>query len=256
MIYVTGDIHGNHSIQKLSSKKFKSSLFSRDDIIIICGDFGLIWSAKESKEEKYWLDWLNDKGGTVCFVDGNHENFCRLREYPVSKWSGGYVRHIREKVLHLMRGQIFEIGGNKFFTMGGASSHDIKGGILEPDDPELKQKMKKLDKMGVSYRINHLEWWEEELPSEEELEEGLENLKKAKWKVDYIISHCAPLSVQLQLVGEARGRDRLVEYFEEIQEKCSFKKWYFGHYHMDRSIKEKYVALYNQIVTVESNHDI
>ncbi len=30
----------------------------------------------------------------------------------------------------------------KIFTFGGASSHDIEGGILETDDPEYKKKKK------------------------------------------------------------------------------------------------------------------
>lgn len=61
-----------------------------------------------------------------------------------------------------MRGQVFEIDGKKIFTFGGASSHDITGGILETDDPNFKQKKKKLDKEYEPYRINHLTWWEQD----------------------------------------------------------------------------------------------
>ena len=43
---------------------------------------------------------------------------------------------IRPSVLHLMRGQLYDICGKRIFTMGGASSHDIRDGILEPDDPD------------------------------------------------------------------------------------------------------------------------
>lgn len=72
---------------------------------------------------------------------GNHENFDRLYQYPVEDWHSGKVHKIRESVLHLMRGQVFEIEEKKIFSFGGASSHDIQGGVLEPDDPEFEKSM-------------------------------------------------------------------------------------------------------------------
>ena len=71
-------------------------------------------------------------------------------------------------MIHLLRGQIYDIQNQSFFTMGGASSHDISGGILEPDDPQFKQKCRRLNQSGALYRVNHHFWWKEELPSEEE----------------------------------------------------------------------------------------
>lgn len=62
-----------------------------------------------------------------------------LAEYPVSEWNGGKVQFIRPNVIHLTRGQIYNIDGSTFFTMGGARSHDIQDGILEPDDPEFEE---------------------------------------------------------------------------------------------------------------------
>ena len=37
------------------------------------------------------MDWLDCKFFTTLFVDGNHENFDRLYEYPVEEWHGGKV---------------------------------------------------------------------------------------------------------------------------------------------------------------------
>ena len=45
---------------------------NKDDYVIICGDFGY-WD--ESKEQKYWLKWLDGKPFTTLWVDGNHENY-------------------------------------------------------------------------------------------------------------------------------------------------------------------------------------
>ena len=85
-----------------------------------------------------------------------------------------------------MRGQVFEIDGKSIFAFGGASSHDIAGGILEPDDPDFKKKKKKLDQGWYPYRVNHVSWWKQELPSEEEMQEGIENLAAHDNKVDLL----------------------------------------------------------------------
>ena len=190
MIYITGDCHGNF-------KRFNASIFpeqkemTKDDYVIICGDFGGVWNRdSESDTETIVLDWLDCKPFTTLFIDGNHENFDRLYSYPVENWNGGKIHRIRPSVIHLMRGQVFELGGKKIFTFGGASSHDIDGGILEPDDPDFKKKKRVLDKGWRTYRINHLSWWKEELPSEEEMETGRKNLAEHDNDVDYIVTHC------------------------------------------------------------------
>ena len=102
MIYVTGDCHGD--FRRFSSDNFPEQReMTREDYVIVCGDFGL-W--QDTKDERYWLDWLSRKPFTLLFVDGNHENFDRLysNEFEVCDFCGGKVHKIRENVLHLMRG--------------------------------------------------------------------------------------------------------------------------------------------------------
>ena len=120
MIYITGDCHGD--FRKFNKKNFpKQKQLTKEDYVIICGDFGGIWdSDKESRKEKWWLDWLNEKSYTTLFVDGNHENFDRLNAYPLEEWHGGKIHKIRSSVLHLMRGHIFKIADKTIFTFGGA----------------------------------------------------------------------------------------------------------------------------------------
>ena len=48
------------------------------------------------------------------FIDGNHENYDRLSAYPVTEWRGGKVHRIADNILHLMRGQVFEIDGVRY----------------------------------------------------------------------------------------------------------------------------------------------
>ena len=45
MIFVTGDTHGEHDIHKLNTIGFPEQKgLTRDDYVIICGDFGGVWN--------------------------------------------------------------------------------------------------------------------------------------------------------------------------------------------------------------------
>ena len=144
---------------------------TKRDIVICAGDFGGVWFGDGRDEAA--LDWLESLPFTLAFVCGNHENYDALERYPVKDWHGGKVHRIRSHVLHLMRGQVFELEGYHFFTMGGAKSHDTEDGILEPGAPDFERKLLMLQrKPRARYRINHISWWAQEMPSEEEYAEA------------------------------------------------------------------------------------
>ena len=250
MIYITGDCH--QDFKRFSTRVFPEQReMSKDDFVIICGDFGGVWnSGRESKEEKHVLDWLESKSFTTLFVDGNHENFDRLYAYPVEEWHGGKVHKIRPSVIHLMRGQVFEIDGKRFFTFGGGRSHDISGGLLEPDDPDFRYKKKHLDRGTLPYRIHHVSWWPEEFPSEEEMEEGRHNLSTHDNVVDFIVTHCCASSTQTLLGGSLYTPDGLTAYLEEIRQNVKFKRWFFGHYHDNRNVSAEEILLYEQMIRI------
>lgn len=246
-IYVTGDIHGNPS--RLSTDIFpEQKEMTKDDFVIVLGDFGLVWDYKgESKNEKYWLDWLENKPFTTLYLDGNHECFSRLNSYPVKRFCGGNVNFIRPSVIHLKRGQVFNLQGKKFFTFGGAKSHDISDGILEPGDKRIKEWDKDYNKM---FRVNGVSWWREEMPSQEEMDEGICNLQKENNKVDYILTHCPPTSV-LKQMNNNYGSDYLNDYLQAIKENIKYKKWLFGHMHVNENYQwDKAACLYEQIVRI------
>lgn len=252
--YITGDIHGhpqrlaNHSFYE--QKEFSGN--KDENIVIICGDFGIIWDRdEEGTNEQYWLKWLEDKPFTTVFVDGNHENHERLAAYPVKEWNGGKVHEIRPHVLHLMRGEVFTIEGKKFFAFGGASSHDIYDGILDYDNGNWRKRAKVLESKGkYMYRVNGLSWWKGELPSQEEMDNGIANLEKHNWKVDYIITHSPAASV-IALLGQGLyEQDVLTKYLEEIRSRTEYKQMFSGHMHINRAVSEKDILLYEQIVRI------
>lgn len=248
-IYVTGDKHGN--IQSLGSRMWvKGCALSKSDYLVIMGDFGLVWNTEESPSEKYWLDWLDNKPWTTLFIDGNHENFDRLNSFPIESWHGGNVHKIREHVLHLMRGFVFDIDGKKCFVMGGAPSHDITDGIYESlaDVPVYRR-----NNLNAMYRINHLSWWQEELPSPEEYQRAENNLQKVNYEVDFIFTHEAPLSAKIFLgytdMTSTYGLE-LSQWLNTLLYKVTYNRWYFGHYHTDRVTPDRCECIYTNILQI------
>lgn len=165
---------------------------------------------------------------TVLFVDGNHENFDLLETFPVEEWHGGKVHKIKPNIIHLMRGQVFEIDGKTIFTFGGATS---------------------IDKF---MRREGLSWWKQELPTYEELDEGIANLKRYGNKVDYIITHsCSERALAYPQIRSSATlklscpESQMLSYIEENAES---RRWYFGHFHIDAELGDKYTALYQNIV--------
>jgi hypothetical protein len=80
------------------------------------------------------------------------------------------------------------------------------------------------------------------------MERGLQNLSSHDWNVDFVISHCAPTSVAA-LAGFS-DRDRLTQYLEQVNERLTFRKWFFGHYHGNRQLLGNYIMLYEQIIRI------
>lgn len=246
MIFVTGDCHAD--FHKFNTKQFpQQKEMTKDDYVIVCGDFGGIWNNSES--ERYWLDWMERKSFTLLFVDGNHENFDMLATFPVVDFHGGKVHQIRSNIFHLMRGQCYDLQGKTFFCFGGASSHDIEDGILDPFGFEDKSKFVETycnwTKQGKQFRIKGISWWQQELPCEEEMYEATWNLAMENFKVDFVITHCLPQSMASAL--SFTQSDKLTLFFEQLLAKgLTFKRWYCGHYHIDKSLLN-YVVLYNNI---------
>lgn len=251
MLFATGDTHGNW-VKRLKVDSFpEQKEMTKEDYVLILGDFG-IWD--NSKMEQYNLDWLEEKPFTTLFISGNHENYDILDGLPVEEWHGGKVNFVRPSVIHLMRGQVFDIEGKIFFAFGGASSHDISDGILEPDDPDFKKKKRRLDlKLYALYRINHVSWWERELPSGEEMEEGLRNLQKHNNRVNYIATHCPYTSLLRQMDGGRHiyKNDYLSDYLQGIRQTVQYEHWLFGHMHVNRTFRwEQNTCLYEQIIRI------
>lgn len=224
MIYITGDTHQMTNFEKLKTFAIKNPHLTKNDYLIIAGDFGAVWSSKTLEND---LLPYQELPFTILFIDGNHENFTLLNSYPVEMWHGGKVHKIKNDIIHLMRGQIFELEGKTIFTFGGATSID-----------------KARREVGVS-------WWEEEVPSFDELDEAFVNLAKYHNKVDYIITHNCdekPLYYKIINNGEHLYPTPDCQMLSNFEDMVDYGHWYFGHYHIDAKITDQKTAIFEQII--------
>lgn len=231
-IFVTGDIHGHLSIDKLSYKNWpESRKLTQDDYLIICGDFGLLWNNPPKADELYWLKWLQNRKFTTLVVDGNHENHVMLQNLKQIRKFGGTVGQINDKVYHLKRGQIYTIEDKRIFAFGGAESMD------------------KADRaLGIS-------WWPEEIATFAEMNAAIDQLQKFNNKVDYIVTHTAPTKYIDKIVPKLfvdlreRMNDPTCKFLDYVLENIEFKQWFCGHFHMDTTI-DNVNFLFNNIVKI------
>ncbi len=226
-VYITGDKHG--SLRPFFGLA-ERGLIQSSDYMIITGDAGYVW------DDDYMLKVGTLEQlfpGTICFIDGNHENHRLLNSFPVSEWQGGRVHRLGERVYHLLRGEIFEINGDSYFTFGGARtvSHFVEG-------------------------VEGIDWWLGEEPTEEELEYGKNRLGQHLHKIDYVITHEAPLFARTD-IGRVKRIDEdyrlpeiLEDWYRRISAEGRMKKWYFGHMHVDQQIRPDLRAIFNNIVEI------
>ena len=225
-IYITGDTHADIDWSKLNTTHFTEQKdLTEDDLVIIAGDFGGVWDG--ANQDRYIQKWYNDKPFTTAFVDGNHENHWFLNSYQTMRWNGGKVHRISQKIVHLMRGEVYTIQGKKFFVMGGADS---------------------VDKAWRRYGIS---WWPEELPSDKEYRRALKNLEKHNWQVDYIITHDCSTKI-LETMYKETWPVALNDFLDDLEYKhnIQFDHWYFGHHHIDKEIDDKHTAVYQKVIQI------
>lgn len=215
-IYITGDIHGKID-------RFKQNKFTAEDIVIVCGDFGMPWNNDEESERN--LAWLAEQPYQVLYIDGNHEDYDLLNLYPKTQLYGGTVHKLADNIYHLMRGEIYTIEDKPFFCFGGATSVDRW------------------------WRIEHESWWREENYTFLEARKALENLDKYGWDVDYVLTHTAPLKFSNLLVGDKQHLEPCptADFLSELEPKIKRKMWCFGHFHMDEEL-ERAKAVYRNVV--------
>jgi hypothetical protein len=230
-VLITGDIHATIDFKKIAEfrRKFKE-MFTRDDILIIAGDFGFIWTDEPNGEEKFYLKWFDENAPwTTIFIDGNHENHPRLNAYPVTEYRGAKVHQISESVYHVLRGEVLSIDDLKILCLGGADSHD------------------------KFWRVENIDWWAEEQITQENIDNALANVEKCGGKVDYVVTHSFPTVIMKRIfpyMQATPSTDLLDNILYNVE---VTRSWITGHYHEDMAIQEQegyFRIIYDDIVTL------
>ena len=231
MVHVTGDTHGEEG--RFSAELMpEQSGWKEDDKLIIAGDFGYVFEGEQRVlSEKNKLNALSKKNFEILFVDGNHEGFDYLLNYPEEERYGAPVRRIRNNIFWLQRGFVYTIEGMRVFVMGGAYSMD------------------KAFRMKYQEICGQKIWFEQELPNASEYRRAIENLRASNMEVDYIITHTAPKSIIYRLIGRTPDMHdaELTGFLDWVYHEVKFKKWYFGHFHEDTQVSQQMIACNNAI---------
>lgn len=233
--YVTGDVHADQVLWDA----YIHPMLKAGDRIFVLGDFGVgFWDGRYWSEEAFY-DFLAQQPYTVLFCDGNHEDFNKLNAYPVSIWNGGRVHKIRSNVIHLMRGEIFNLEGKKLLAFGGGYSFD------------------------KAIRTEGYDWWPEEMPNQAEYKNASDHLLAYNNQVDYILTHTCPVETisymmtkNLGVHGDNAGERPLTLFLEYLRSTVSYDKWYFGHFHVDMELWRNQYALLRAVRDLHTGEDL
>lgn len=217
MIFRTGDTHGD--FERIVD--FCESMnTTKEDILIVLGDAGINYYLSGIDELlKRFLDKLPI---TIFCIHGNHEQRpYEIGTYEEMEWHGGivYVEKEHPSILFAKDGEIYDFNGKKAIAIGGAYS---------------------VDKF---YRVARgFAWFKNEQPSDEIKQYVEQQLDTVDWKVDYVLSHTAPLKYEptevfLSGIDQSRVDKSTEEWLDMIENRLDYKKWYCGHYHTEKKIE-------------------
>lgn len=282
MFYITGDIHGD--ITKIVEFSKSNNLTDKDTIIIL-GDAGLnFYRNKTDMKLKYAL---NDLGPKVFCIHGNHEIRPEtIKTYDISEYCGGqvYVERVCPNILFAIDGEIYNFDGNQTLVCGGAYSVDKWYRIYRTIEGHIDKIPKELysDKMlclthsyifGVSVPnknellnwmtevYNSLPnsvkfWWDNEQPSESTRQYIESQLKKNNWTVDIVLTHTCPFDFEpvdmfISGIDQNSIDDSTEKWLQKIEQKLNYKHWYAGHFHIDRSVNDKFTLMFNDFIELK-----
>lgn len=221
-VFISSDTHGIMDLHKVREFFRDKQFLTKADYLIICGDVGVC--GFHPAVEKETIEALRSLPVTVLFCDGNHENFPSLNSYQPEQWHGGLVHRIYSDIIHLMRGQIYQIEHQRFFVFGGAYSTDR------------------------AFRIEGQDWFQEEIPTQEEIETAWANLKAVDYTVDYVITHTAPYEILAAMWGDIYDEEEpFNKELQRMADTIQFQQWFFGHLHKDECVEE-FTCVYDDII--------
>jgi hypothetical protein len=160
-VMFAGDWHG-HS--EAARQTCRAAADENAPVVLQLGDFG-VWPGREGALYRRAVSAAAVEADVdVLFIDGNHEAFPDLYDWPVDPATG--LRPIAPRLWHVPRGTRWQWAGLRFAALGGATS-------LDRDD-----------------RIEGIDWWPEEAVTYADVQNVLDG-----GTADVLVSHDCPTGV-------------------------------------------------------------
>ena len=239
-IYCTGDTHSK-VIERFSFKHNPElRQLTKNDTMVITGDWGAIWDAMPSKQDKYILDWMNSQKYHFLIVLGNHENYDVIDTMPKSTWKNGEVLQRVDAGqtydnIHIVRKtSIFDIDGQHILCISGADSHDIDN-LLDPCDEQYDSQKRYCNKHDIFYRTIGETGWAEESVDIQEAVKVIEPRENGFF--DIIFTHDMPAigSSIFTVCGHRLAATEGEQYLDVLRKTLNYDSWIHGHMHEDRA---------------------
>lgn len=228
MFYISGDIHG--CVADVISFCDKIELKAEDTIILL-GDVGLNYFGNDNGDKKRKAA-LNNCGAKIFCIHSNHEMRAEtISTYKVVERYENlvYIEEEYPNIAFAIDGNIYDINGHKTIVIGGAYSVD------------------------KYYRLaRNAQWFEDEQPSEQIKQKVESILRKTDWEIDIVLSHTCPAKYiptecLLPMIDQSTVDNSTENWLDTIEEKLNYKKWYCGHWHIDKSIDKMRFMMHDYV---------
>lgn len=231
-LFIRGDAHGDFSFLEDFCNKYRTT---KDDVLIILGDAGILYYGADSYREKRIKRYIEEFPITLFCVRGNHEDRPENRaEMKMMERFDNTVYYDPEypHILYALDGCAYEFNGQSFLVIGGAYSVDKEYRLLM-----------------------HWYWNPQEQLSGAEMQEIEERIEGRHF--NHILAHTCPENWEptyLFIKGVDQSKvDNTMEFWLEhnVVNKCTWDNYWFGHFHgdnMDICGDGKVHMLFNNIV--------
>lgn len=218
-ILLVGDCHSNtnwveHHVLRIADELEVDQVFQ-------VGDFGFRPEKPWGKEFLAMLKVeMPSKNYNFCWIDGNHENFDWLQEIGAfnASWPTDINTRFTAKgdqkgqVIYVPRGFVWEWGGKKFGSLGGAYSPD------------------------KSKRSPHVDYWPQETIQDWQVKQFIEGIKINDDYLDVLLTHDCPAGIHIAGENDGWAREFPATYvnrrrIKTIVDYAMPKLIVHGHYH-------------------------
>lgn len=214
---------------------------TKEDILIIAGDAGILYYGDNSKREKCVKEYIANLPITLLCVRGNHEDrpqnrigkTSMIQTYNNFIQGEIYTQPEFPNILYAIDGEEYNIEGRTILTVGGAYSVDKE------------------------YRLLRNWYWN---PQEELTDSEMDKIigQCGSTHFNFVITHTCPIEWEptylfIYGINQTKVSKRMENFLSKLEKEIKYDKWIFGHYHGDDSDvcgNGKVSMVYNSIIQI------